>query len=54
MRPNAGTVAPGGDAEIKVMLQPGQTDEKHKFMVQSIIGKLKNQIEILIFSARWL
>merc|ERR1712235_64518 len=36
VRPNAGTVPPGGDAEIKVMLQPGQTDEKHKFMVQSI------------------
>ena len=26
------------DAEIKVMLQPGGTDEKHKFMVQSIFG----------------
>merc|ERR1712110_912598 len=36
VRPNAGTVAAGGDAEIKVMLQPGGTDEKHKFMVQSI------------------
>jgi hypothetical protein len=36
VRPNAGTVAAGGDAEIKVMLQPGPTDEKHKFMVQSI------------------
>jgi len=36
VRPNAGTIHPNGDAEIKVMLQPGQTDEKHKFMVQSI------------------
>ena len=38
VRPNAGTVAAGGDAEIKVMLQPGGIDEKHKFMVQSIFG----------------
>ena len=39
VRPNAGTIQPNGDAEIKVMLQPGQIDEKHKFMVQSIFGK---------------
>ena len=47
MRPNAGTVPPGGDAEIKVMLQPGQTDEKHKFMVQSIYGKISSKVSDL-------
>lgn len=36
VRPNAGTIPPGDEAEIKVMLQPGQIDERHKFMVQSI------------------
>ena len=39
MRPNAGFVAPDQEAEIKVMLQPGSIEEKHKFLVQSIIGK---------------
>ena len=39
MRPNASTVPPNGEAIIKVMLQPGGTDERHKFMVQSIYGK---------------
>lgn len=46
VRPNAGTVPPGGDAEIKVMLQPGQTDEKHKFMVQSVyVPESYNELE---------
>lgn len=36
VRPNAGIINPAGDAEIKVMLQPGVIDERHKFMVQSI------------------
>ena len=39
VRPNASTVPPNGEAIIKVMLQPGGTDERHKFMVQSIYGK---------------
>ena len=39
VRPNAGFVAPDQEAEIKVMLQPGSIEEKHKFLVQSIIGK---------------
>lgn len=46
VRPNAGTINPGGDAEIKVMLQPGQIDERHKFMVQSIyVPDQYNQFE---------
>jgi len=38
VRPNAGFVAPDQEAEIKVMLQPGSIEEKHKFLVQSIIA----------------
>ncbi|CAG5113291.1 Oidioi.mRNA.OKI2018_I69.chr2.g7409.t1.cds [Oikopleura dioica] len=37
VRPNFGFVRPSGEEEIVVMLQPGPTDEKHKFQVQSII-----------------
>jgi len=46
VRPNASTVPPNGEAIIKVMLQPGGTDERHKFMVQSIyVPDDYNQIE---------
>jgi len=37
VRPNFGFVRPSGEEEIVVMLQPGPTNEKHKFQVQSII-----------------
>jgi len=36
VRPNAGLLIPGDEAEIKITLQPGPTDEKHKFMVQTL------------------
>lgn len=46
VRPNASTVPPNGEAIIKVMLQPGGTEERHKFMVQSIyVPDDYNQIE---------
>merc|ERR1711892_993450 len=32
VRPNAGTIPPGDEAEIKVMLQPGQIDERKEFV----------------------
>jgi len=37
VRPNFGFVRPAEEEEIVVMLQPGPTNEKHKFQVQSII-----------------
>lgn len=37
VRPNAGFVGPNESSEIKVMLQPGSIEERHKFQVQSII-----------------
>jgi hypothetical protein len=36
VRPNAGTIEQNESTEIKVMLQPGSTDERHKFMVQTV------------------
>ena len=36
VRPNAGTLTYGGTGEIKITLQPGPTDERHKFMVQTL------------------
>ena len=37
MRPNAGLLLTGGTGEIKITLQPGTTDDKHKFMVQTLV-----------------
>jgi len=37
VRPNAGLLQPAGYQEIKITLQPGPTDERHKFMVQTLI-----------------
>ena len=39
VRPNSGLLAPDDIMDVKVMLQPGGTDEKHKFQVQTLIGK---------------
>merc|ERR1711935_183383 len=37
VRPNVGIVKPGETSDVKVLLQPGETDEKHKFQVQSLV-----------------
>merc|ERR1712136_115173 len=37
VRPNSGLLAPDDIMDVKVMLQPGGTDEKHKFQVQTLI-----------------
>ena len=50
VRPNSGLLAPDDIMDVKVMLQPGGTDEKHKFQVQTLIGK-KFQKMILIRSS---
>ena len=34
-----GILKPGETSDVKVLLQPGETDEKHKFQVQSLVGK---------------
>ena len=39
VRPNSGLLAPDDIMDVKVMLQPGGTDEKHKFQVQTLIGE---------------
>ena len=44
VRPNSGLLAPDDIMDVKVMLQPGGTDEKHKFQVQTLIGKKSNRI----------
>lgn len=36
VRPNFGIVKPGEEEEVVVMLQPGPTNERHKFQIQSI------------------
>jgi len=37
VRPNVGLLKPGETSDVKVLLQPGETDEKHKFQVQSLV-----------------
>ena len=39
VRPNVGLLKPGETSDVKVLLQPGETDEKHKFQVQSLVGQ---------------
>ena len=44
VRPNSGLLAPDDIMDVKVMLQPGGTDEKHKFQVQTLIGKKSHRV----------
>ena len=45
-----GIVKPGETSDVKVLLQPGETDEKHKFQVQSLVGE---SIESLALHFTW-
>ena len=46
-----GIVKPGETSDVKVLLQPGETDEKHKFQVQSLVGE-SIEIVALLYTLR--
>jgi len=37
VRPNTGVIEPYESKEIKIALQPGDINQRHKFMIQSIV-----------------
>jgi hypothetical protein len=37
VRPNTGVIEPYQSKEINIVLQPGDINQRHKFMIQSIV-----------------